>query len=161
MDTDAWGGLLGGLVGFSIVGLAIWGLIAWAKAQKQRDEQAIREIGQIRCKRCGHVGHPEAMLEYHGMASRIVGFRCERCGSEDWQACGRNEVQSPPPCREEVQSPPPAKVKVQSPPPRHEQPAIRFTCSSCSKEYTVPANKAGMRTRCPACGWQVIVPAQR
>jgi DNA-directed RNA polymerase subunit RPC12/RpoP len=36
--------------------------------------------------------------------------------------------------------------------------AIRFSCSACGKAFTTTDEQAGMRTKCPACGWGVVVP---
>lgn len=36
---------------------------------------------------------------------------------------------------------------------------IRFACSSCARSYEVPDSAAGKRTKCPACGEQLRVPA--
>jgi hypothetical protein len=35
---------------------------------------------------------------------------------------------------------------------------ISFACLTCSTSYSVPDDKAGKRTRCPACGQALIVP---
>ena len=38
------------------------------------------------------------------------------------------------------------------------EPKIAFACPECPKSYSVPASKAGQRTRCPACGAAMTVP---
>jgi DNA-directed RNA polymerase subunit RPC12/RpoP len=35
---------------------------------------------------------------------------------------------------------------------------ISFACPRCSKGYHVADDKAGKRTRCPACGEHLVVP---
>jgi len=35
---------------------------------------------------------------------------------------------------------------------------INFTCSGCARAYSVPPDKAGKRTKCPACGMTLAVP---
>jgi len=36
--------------------------------------------------------------------------------------------------------------------------AIKFSCGSCGKKFTTKNEHAGRRSKCPACGWEIVVP---
>ena len=38
--------------------------------------------------------------------------------------------------------------------------AIKFSCGSCGKRFTAKNDHAGRRSKCPACGWGILVPFQ-
>jgi DNA-directed RNA polymerase subunit RPC12/RpoP len=38
--------------------------------------------------------------------------------------------------------------------------AIKFSCGSCGKKLTVKDEHAGRRSKCPSCGWGIVVPFQ-
>jgi DNA-directed RNA polymerase subunit RPC12/RpoP len=38
--------------------------------------------------------------------------------------------------------------------------AIKFSCGSCGKKFTAKDEHAGRRSKCPACGWGILVPFQ-
>ncbi len=62
---------------------------------------------------------------------------------------GRNAAQSPPDT--------PRKQTAR----RSDAAKISFTCASCGKKMKTAADKAGKKTRCPACGKRVVIPAGR
>src|SRR5262249_55832712 len=36
--------------------------------------------------------------------------------------------------------------------------AIKFSCGSCGKKFTAKDEHAGRQSKCPACGWGIVVP---
>jgi DNA-directed RNA polymerase subunit RPC12/RpoP len=36
--------------------------------------------------------------------------------------------------------------------------AIKFSCGSCGKKFTTRNDHAGRRSKCPSCGWGIVVP---
>lgn len=55
----------------------------WAKLGAS---STAKDIGNVKCNRCGHEGTAKAGTEFKAFKGVQTNLSCQRCGSQDWEA---------------------------------------------------------------------------
>jgi predicted RNA-binding Zn-ribbon protein involved in translation (DUF1610 family) len=66
--------------------IAIFGGLIMSAVRSSQGKATVKEIGNARCDRCGHVGplFSKTQVTFNEGFAAKPKFTCSRCGSENW-----------------------------------------------------------------------------